>query len=199
MADTPGESGIAGRFEPKPPGEKRADTPPPPPRPPMSNRSPAPISAPTPPPAAITASRSLWITSFVVGFLAIGVAFLARVSQVDELQELIGDLMPGESEDTVERASAIVYWSCVGGIMLIIVLEALLLRLVTNRRRGIRWAMLLFLIVHAAIAVVADAFLSIGDTGIYLRLLLAAQLLLALLAAVVALLPGSGRWLRSGH
>lgn len=199
MADNAGEPGIAGRFEPKPPGKKRSDAPAPPPRPPMSNRSPAPITAPAPPPTAITAARMLWITSFLLGFLAIGVAFLARASQVDELQELIGDLMPGESDSTLERAAGIVYWACVAGIVLVILVEALLLRLVMSRRRGVRWAMLLFLFAHAAVAVVADTFLALGDAGGYLRLLLAAQLLLAGIAAIVALLPGSGRWLRSGH
>jgi hypothetical protein len=197
MADDTGEAGIADRFAPKQPGPGRSDTPPaPPPRPPIAYASPAPIKAPTPPPGSITASRSLWVTSFVVGFLAIGLAFLARTAQLDELQELISDLMPGETESTLERAAQIAYWACVGGLVVVIVAEALLLRLVMNRRRVIRWVMLLFLFVHAGVAVAADAFLALGDAGLFVRLLLATQLLLAGIAAVVALLPGAGRWLR---
>ena len=109
MAEDAREAGIADRFAPKPPGGAKSEPPAPPPRPPLSNASPAPIKAPTPPPGTVTASRSLWIASFVVGFLAIGVAFLARAAQVDELQELIGDLMPGESDSTLERAAQIAY------------------------------------------------------------------------------------------
>jgi hypothetical protein len=196
MADEDREARIADGLASKRPGPVRPDAPPgPPPRPPISSASPAPIKAPTPPPGAITASRSLWIISFVLGFLAIGVAFLARTTQVDELQELIRDLMPDESDSTLERAALIAYWTCIGLLVIVIVVEALLLRLVMNRRRGVRWAMVLFLFAHAAIAVAVDAFLALGDTGLYVRLLLAAQLLLAGIAAIVALLPGVGRWL----
>ena len=194
MADEDREARIADGSAPRQPA--RSATPPaPPPRPPISDASPAPIKAPTPPPASITASRSLWLVSFVLGFLAIGVAFLARTAQVDELQDLIRDLMPDESDATLERAAQLVFWSCIGALVLVMVVEALLLRLVMNRRRGVRWALVLFLFGHAAVAVAADAFLALGDTGVYLRLLLAAQLLLAALAAIVGLFPGAGRWL----
>jgi hypothetical protein len=196
MADDAGEPGPAGRFPPKQPGPPRADAPVPPPRPPISKASPAPIRPAVPPPSAIIASRSLWVTSFVVGFLAIGVAFLARAGQMDELQDLIDDLMPDENESTLERAAAVVYWACIGALVGVIVVESLLLRLVMNRRRGVRWFLLAFVAIHAGVAIVADAFLSLGDAGAYLRLLLGAQLVLALIASVVSILPGTRRWFR---
>ncbi len=196
MADEEREPRTADRSPETQPASARRNTPPaPPPRPPISNASPAPIKPPTPAPGAITASRSLWVASFVLGFLAIGVAFLARSAQVDELREVIRDLMPDESDSTLERAALIAYWTCIGLLVIVIVVESLLLRLVMNRRRGVRWAMVLFLFAHAAVAVAVDAFLALGDTGLYVRLLLAAQLLLAGIAAIVALLPGVGRWL----
>jgi hypothetical protein len=147
----------------------------------------------------VTAARSLWVISFVVGFLAVGLAFLTRGTLMDELQDLIRGLMPDESDGTLERAATVAFWASLGGLVLVIIIEALLLRLLMIRRRGARWSLLLFLFVHAAIAVAADAFLSVGDVGMFVRLLLAAQLLLAGIAAVLALLPGAGRWLRRGR
>lgn len=157
------------------------------------------MTRPEPPPAAIVASRSLLIAGFIAGFVTISIAFLFRLGQIDALQERIADLLPDETDGTVERLAAVAFWGSIAAILVVIVVQALLLRLVMNRRRGARWLLLGFLAVHAAVAVGAAAFLGTGDAGPYLLTFLGGQLVLAGLAFVASVLPGTSAWFRRQH
>jgi hypothetical protein len=199
MPEDAGEKDVPGRFPPRPPGVGSRDVPPPPPRPESSGLKPPPIQAKVPPPGAVVASRSIWIAGFVVGLLAVVIAFYARDGVLDALQERLGDLMPDESDDTLERVTAVVFWVSITAILLVTLIESLLLRRMMGRHGGIRWVMLVALLVHAGVALLADAFLGVGDAGIFLRLLIFGQLALSALGLLVSVLPGTGRWFRLEH
>ncbi len=195
MSNDAHEKDISARFAPRPPGERNA--PPPPPRPQVSNLTPPPSRPEVPPPGTVIASRSLWIAGFLSGLIALGIVFYGRDGVLDGLQDRIGDLAPDESDDTLERVAGVVYWSTMSAMLVVIITEWVLVGRMMRRRGGARWALLLVLVVHAAVALLADAFLGLGDLGAYLRLLFWAQLLLSGVALIVSLLPAAGRWFRT--
>lgn len=164
----------------------------------MSNRSPAPSSQRTPPTTTVSAARSLWIGSFLLGVVAIAFTYLSRDGTLERLRMLSAELRPGQAAETLDTVAASVYWSILGALLLVIILEALLLGVMMRQRGGARWALLAVLVLHGAVWVVADAVLIGHDTPEpYLRLLLMAQLITACMAWIVSLLPGAAAWFRT--
>lgn len=171
-----------------------------PPRPRMTDAAPAPVYLPPAPPGTVRASRSLWITSFVAGMVAVVFAFLSRTSQFERLQEMVTELRSDQDSETVDAVGAVVFWGSLGGLVLVLILEVLLLRGMMRGRRGVRGTQLLLLFIHAGVTVLAVSFIAASDgSGIYIQILLLLQLLLAGAAFVVSLFPGSGAWFRSEH
>ena len=142
-------------------------------------------------------SRGVWIASFVVGLLAIAFAFLSRNAQFERLRLAISDLEPGQDDAVLDSATAVVFWGTITALAVVILVEALLFRAVLHRHGAMRWVLLAFLVVHAAVAVVADGFVGMDEEGLIVRIVLAAQLLLAGVALVLALLPPASRWFRA--
>lgn len=142
-------------------------------------------------------SRGVWITSFVVGLLAIAFAFLSRNAQFDRLRLVISDLEPGQDDTTLDSVTAVVFWGTIAALAVVILVEALLFRAVLHRHGAARWMLLVFLAVHAAVAVIADGFVGMDEEGLLVRIVLAVQLLLAGVALVIALLPRASRWFRA--
>ena len=134
---------------------------------------------------------------FLAGIAAVVIAFYAGDEQRSALQDVLAGLLPEETAATLERIATVLFWVTLGAILVVILVESLLLSRMMGRHGGVRWLMLLVLAVHAVVAVFADAFLSGGDVGIFLRLLLLAQLLLAGVALILSFLPGTGRWFRT--
>ena len=133
----------------------------------------------------------------LAGIAAVVIAFYAAEDQRSALQDVLADLLPDENEGTLERIASVLFWATLVAILVVILVESVLLSRMLGRHGGARWLMLLVLAVHAVVAVFADAFLSGGDVGLFLRLLLLAQLLLAGVALIVSFLPGTGPWFRS--
>lgn len=169
----------------------------PPPRPVMSDKTSAPIVKPVVPSGAIKASRYLWFASFVAGIMVVLFAFLARSNQTDRIQDVIRDLDPDRNEDTLETAANIVLWGSLGAVGVVLLVELALLFSMLRGRGWIRFVQLPVLLLHAVVAVVADG-LIVGDDvdGVFLRALLAAQLLLAVAGFCASFLPGTRAWFR---
>lgn len=166
----------------------------------MSDSTPPPVPLPIEPTGPVKAARSLWIISFAVGLLAAVFVFLARNAQVERLRQLVTDLQPDRNAETLRAVATFVVWGSLGALVLLIVVEALLLRVMMRRHGGARWALLIVLLIHGAVAVLADAIVvAPTDEGVYVRILLGAQLLLAVAGLVVSMLPGARRWFRAEH
>lgn len=163
----------------------------------MSNSTPAPVHKPVKPTGAVKASSALWMLSFLFGVIAIVFAFLSRNTQVKELDALITDLDPKQDASTIETVTAIVFWSAIAAIALVVLIEFLLMRRMLNGHGGMRWVLLVMLVFHAAVMLFGDAFIAFGGEGIYISSLLVAQLVLAGAGLIASLLPGAGAWFRS--
>lgn len=143
-------------------------------------------------------SRSLWLLSYLLGVVAVAFTYLSRNAQLERLRTLSSDVRPGEAAETLDSVAALVFWSMLGALVLVIVVEALLLAVMMRQRGGARWALLVVLVFHGAAWALADAVLIGPDAPEpYLQLLLMAQLVTACVAWVVSLLPGARAWFRS--
>lgn len=169
----------------------------PPPRPEMSDRTPPPIRKAIEPSTAIKASRFLWTASFIAGLMVVFFGFLARNNQTDRIQDLILEVDPDRDGETLETAANIVLWTSLGALTLVLLIELALLFSMMKGRGSVRWIQLIVLLVHAGVAVVADALIVGEDVdGIVLRVILVSQLFLALAGFLASFLPGTRAWFR---
>lgn len=156
--------------------------------------TPAPIDVRVRPFGLMKMARFLYFISFIAGLMGIAVVFFSRNIQFDLLRQVIGDLRPNQDAATLDTAATVMLWGCLGALVMVIVVEAILLSVMTRRHGAARWVMLIFLFVHAAVAIIAAGLLALGDAGIYVVLLLATQLLLVIAALMVSALPGARTW-----
>jgi hypothetical protein len=164
----------------------------------MSNLTPAPVPKKVPPTVTILVSRYLWFASLVAGMGVLLFAFLARNTQVESLTQVVKDIQPDQDAGTLKNVATFLFWASLVAISLVILVEGLLVRRMMRRNGSVRWAMFFVLLVHAAVALLADAFLVTPEQeGMYLRILLAAQLLLAVAAFFASLMPGAWSWFRA--
>ncbi|MPV88189.1 hypothetical protein GB882_05865 [Georgenia ruanii] len=151
-----------------------------------------------PPPRSILTSRTLWLLSFVAGLVAVGFAWVDRTAGQQRLTELVTELDPTRDPASLESLGRLIFWGSLAAVLLVIVVEALLLRTMMGRRAWARIALLVVLVVHAAVMVLADAYLAApGTAGAGVRWPLVAQLLLAAAAWIVSLAPSATRWFRA--
>jgi hypothetical protein len=172
------------------------DGPPPPPRPSMSDDTRPPVLRKIPVPKAVKFARTLWILSFVLGGAAVFIAFVSKDTLTTELSETIGRLAPGYSQADVSALVDLVYWLSIVALALVITIEAVLLGFVLNRRGGARWLQLAVLVLQTGTVLVASAFLTVGEWGGVVELLLLAGLALAVVGWVLCLLGPVHRWFR---
>lgn len=190
--DAPLPAELARRFQ----DQYDDDPTPPPARPVMSNRSGPPISRRSPPPRSIRAARVAWLTSFALGGIGVLVAFLSRTSVTAELTREITRLAPSRDEISIDSLVAGIYRACMAGLGLVIAIEAILLTAMLKQRTGARWAQLALLFLHAGVALVASAFLAVGDWGELIEPLIIAGFLAALAGWLLSLVPAARRWFR---
>ena len=162
----------------------------------MSDDTKPPVLRRIPVPRVVKVARTLWILSFVLGGAAVFIAFISQDTLIAELTETIGRLAPGYSEDDVSALVDAVYWSSIAGLGLVITIEAVLLAFVMNRRGGARWLQLLVLALQTGVVLVASAFITVGDWGGLVELLLLAGLALAVVGWVLCLVAPARRWFR---
>ncbi|MET0480718.1 MAG: hypothetical protein ABWZ69_05125 [Mycetocola sp.] len=163
----------------------------------MSDTTPPPAPLPTTPTGPVKVARYLWLASFVLGLAVLAFAFLSRDDQIKRLSDVIADVDPGRATATLTSAATIVFWSCLGAIVVVMAVEALLLRAMVHRHRWTRWAQLLVLAIHTGVMLLAGTFLALGNQGVLIAGLLIVQLALGVVALVASVLPGSGDWFRA--
>jgi hypothetical protein len=172
------------------------DPTPPPPRPSLSDQTKPPVLRKIPAPGPVKVARALWMLSFVLGAAAVFIAFLSGDTLRFELTEILSRLAPGYDADAVTSLVDLIYWASLGGLGLIIAIEAVLLAFLMNRRGGARWVQLPMLVLHAGGVLVASAFLGIGDWGVVIELLLVAGFVVAFAGWILCLFQRAHRWFR---
>lgn len=169
-----------------------------PPRPTMSDSTPAPVRRLGPPTPTVRVARGLWLTSLALGAIAGFFVFLYRADQLERLRELVTDFDSSLDSETVDAVTLIVFWGGLGALALVLLLEAISLNILLRGHGGARWALIGMLVVHACTLVLADSVLIAPDqAGLYLWILLLAQLVLASTGLVFSFLPGASRWFRA--
>ncbi|MCU1638942.1 MAG: hypothetical protein JWL94_1589 [Microbacteriaceae bacterium] len=145
-------------------------------------------------------ARALWLTSLAAGLLAIVTALLEWDAQVDRLSTAAAEIEPGRDTATLDAVATIVFGGSLAALVLVVVIEAVLLKVMMRRHAWARWALLVVLLVHSGVVLLAEASLAApGIEGILVRLLLLGQLLLAGAGLIVSVLPGARRWFRTEH
>lgn len=171
-----------------------------PPRPATSDQVPPPLRPPVKPAGAIKAARGLWLASFAVGALIVVTAFFARDAQVERLSAAAAVIDPGRDAETLEAVAMILFWGSLGALALIVLVEAILLRVMMRRHGWVRWVLLVALAAHLGIVLLVEASVVAPDLeGIAARVLLVGQLLLAGAGLIVSALPGTRWWFRAEH
>lgn len=166
----------------------------------MSDLTPPPIPHRTFPPRPVKIARSLWLLSFAVGLIAAFFIFLARDVQLGRLSDMLDGLEPGRDKDTLDLAAALVFWVGLGGFVLILLIEAILMQVMLRGHGGARWGLLVLLFVNAGMLVIVDALIvSPEDDGIYVRALLLAGLVSAAAGLIFSLVPRASAWFRAEH
>ncbi|MBG6217279.1 hypothetical protein IWX75_001734 [Arthrobacter sp. CAN_A6] len=171
-----------------------------PPRPEMSDPKPPPALAPREPNTEVRVSGRLWTASFLVGALALVVAFLDRTTHLDFLRETAGGLGTGLEPDEIDIVIGLAFWGTLGALLFVILVEMILVRPLLRGGGWARWALLGALVLQIGAALLATAFLAGSGTGFQpVPLLAIASAVLACAALVACLLPGATRWFRSGR
>ena len=174
-----------------------ADEPAPPERPSLVDERRPPVIKAVPPPRSVKTSRVLWLFSFTLSAATMLIAFLSQESISTELEETMLRLSPGYDEAEVSTLVDVIYWVCLAGIGVVVAVEAILLAMILNRRGGARWGQLVLLVVHAGVALVGSAFLTVAEFGIHVEVLLLGGFALALAGWVAGMFPGAGHWFRT--
>ena len=164
----------------------------------MSDSTPAPVLQPIVPTRTVKLARTLWLVSFAAGSIAILFAFVSRDEQLSRLRDLVTQLAPERDAETLAALASLVFWGTLGLVALVIVIEAILLRVMMRGHGGARWALMFILFVNAAVSLIADAFVILpGEEGLYLRICLVGQLTLAGGGLVLSLFPRPSAWFRA--
>lgn len=167
----------------------------PPPRPEMSLETPAPVVRAIPRTAAISFSRIAWMLSFGLATAATLFAVFASGARQTALEGIITDLAENQDAATMTALTAIVFWTALGSLIFVTVLELIFVTVMLGGRSWPRWALIAVVLVpHLAAAIFANAFVAIDDGGLLVTILIAAQWVVAAIATTAALLPGSSEW-----
>ncbi|WP_155850160.1 hypothetical protein [Arthrobacter sp. Br18] len=171
-----------------------------PPRPEMSEPNPPPVLAPREPSSEVKLSGRLWAASFLLGGIALVIAFLERTTHVEFLRETANGLNSGLEPAELDVVIGLAFWSTLGALGVVLLLEVALVRPLLKGRGWVRWALLVALVLQVGAAFLATAFLAGPDSSFQpVPLLVIGQAVLACAALVACLLPGATRWFRSGQ
>jgi hypothetical protein len=168
-----------------------------PPRPAMSDLTPAPIRPPVPPPGIVKAMRWVWRASFIAGLAAGLLTYFTRDAQLERLERLLTERQSTLGAEALDSITSTILWGSIGTVVFVILVEALLLKMVMRRRSGARWALLAVLPLHGGATIMADAFLVAPPEGVYFRVFLLVQLLLAGTAVALSVQRRAQAWFRA--
>jgi hypothetical protein len=171
-------------------------------RPPLSVPVPSPLEGLVGPvPGVVAASLKLWVASFIVGALVTGYVIAQRDELLLEIELAVRTDDPTITAESLDRVVTVSFYAALGGVLLIMIVEAIL-ALVMRRRHN--WARVLLGLVGVLSLpgfYVAQELLSTGAAlrRNYVQLGLALQGLLTLAAVVVMFAPSANGWFRVHH
>ncbi|MFD4420535.1 hypothetical protein ACFWN7_03395 [Agromyces sp. NPDC058484] len=168
-------------------------------RPPVANPNAAPVLVKLTPPFSVRMSQFCWILSFAVGGFTAVYFFLIRQDQLPLIADVVRGVSEGRSDETYETAADIVFWVVFGLLVAVLLTQITLLVSFMSRRPNIRWWQLGTLVVQLAVLLLSLELVAIGEQGRQLRLLLAAECGLVLLALLWSVLPGAMAWTARQH
>lgn len=196
MGESPGDAGPGASHGRAAATHDDEDFTPPPARPELSDQTRPPVFRPIPPPRTVTWARALWFASFAFNAVGVLIAFLSYDAIRTQLRETLLRVAPNYDETSIEGLVDTIFWSSLAILGIVLVLEAVLLGFIMNRRGGARWLQLPVLVVHAGAVLVGSAFLAVSELGVLVEPLLISGFLLAGGGWILELLRPSHRWFR---
>lgn len=164
----------------------------------MSNAVPPPVITEQPPPPVIRRAGTSWLLSVIAGVVAIVFALLDRETHVGSVRETAGSIDTQVDAADLDQVASIAFWGTLGVFGLVLLLEALLVRPLLRGRGWARWPLLVVVVVNTGAVLLVIAFLGNESAGFrYVPHLATGQLILAVVALVLSLLPPASRWFRT--
>jgi hypothetical protein len=171
-------------------------------RPPLSVPVPSPLEGLVgPAPGSLVASWRLWIASFLVGALVTGYVISQRAELLLKIEDAVRADDPAITAESLDRVVSVTLYAALGGVLLIVVVEAILAGLMRRRHNWARVLLTLVGLLSLPGFYVAQDLLS-TDAPLhrnYVQLGLALQGLLTLAAIVVMFAPSANAWFRVHH
>lgn len=171
----------------------------PPQRPPLHNPNTAPVLTKLTPPFSVRVSELCWILSFFAGGFAVVYFFVIRKEQLPLISDAVRTVDATRSDQTYSTASDIIFWSVFGVMVAMLLLQITLLVSFMARRPQMRWWQLLTWVVQVATLAVSLDIALTGERAAPLRLILAAQCGLVLLALLASVMPKALAWSARQH
>jgi cytochrome c oxidase subunit IV len=171
----------------------------PPGRPPLSNPNTAPVLAKLTPPFSVRVCELFWIVSFFVGGFAIVYYFIIRKEQLPLISDAVRAVDATRSEQTYTTAADIIFWSVFGILVGVLLVQITLLVSFMGRRPQMRWWQLLTWVIQVATLALSLDLALTGSRAAPLRLILAAQCGLVLLALLAGVMPKALAWSARQH
>ncbi|HET6672746.1 MAG TPA: hypothetical protein VFG92_05160 [Agromyces sp.] len=168
-------------------------------RPSVANPNAAPVLVKLTPPFSVRMSQFFWILSFAVGGFTTVYFFIIRQTQLPLIADVVRGVSEGRDDQTYQTAADIVFWTIFGLLVATLLTQITLLVSFMSRRPHMRWWQLATLAVQVAVLVLSMELVAIGDQGRQLRLLLAAECALVLIALLWSVLPGAIAWSARQH
>lgn len=168
-------------------------------RPSLSNKPAAPVLVKLPAPASVRLSQLAWVLSLAVGAVGVVYVFVIRQQQLPEIVSLIKGVDTSRADATYQAAADIVYWSVFGAMVATVLIQITLLVSFSNRRPNVRWWLLGTVLFQGAAFLACRELIAVGDRGVPLVRILLIQLALAVLALLLAALPGALKWTARRH
>jgi hypothetical protein len=151
------------------------------------------------PPFSVRVSELCWILSFFAGGFAVVYFFVIRKEQLPLISDAVRTVDATRSDQTYSTASDIIFWSVFGVMVAMLLLQITLLVSFMARRPQMRWWQLLTWVVQVATLAVSLDIALTGERAAPLRLILAAQCGLVLLALLASVMPKALAWSARQH
>ena len=171
----------------------------PPSRPSLASPNAAPVLTKLTPPFSVRVAQFFWIVSFFVGGFGVVYDVIIRQEQLPLIVEAVRAVDPSRSEPTYTTAADIIFWSLFGILVGVLLVQITLMVSFMSRRPNVRWWQLLTWVVQVvALALALDLALT-GEHAEPLRIVLAAQCALVLLALLASVMPKAIAWSARKH
>ncbi|MFE5407220.1 hypothetical protein [Microbacterium sp. NPDC056569] len=173
-----------------PPGPAK----PPPARPSLENPNAAPVLTKLTPPFSVRMTQLFWILSFFIGGFAVVYMVIIRKEQLPLIADAVRLVDSARADETYTTAADIVFWSVFGVLVAALLVQITLLVSFMARRPKVRVWQLLTWVVQVLTLVLALDLAFTGERAEPLRLILAAQCGLVLLALLSSVMPKAIAW-----